>query len=46
LSPEEFVRLDDVKSKVMVPYHTFDVNSLYHISEASLRQDTRHIGIS
>jgi hypothetical protein len=38
ITPEEVARLYDVKSKVMVPSQTFDVNSLYHINQASLRQ--------
>jgi hypothetical protein len=38
ITPREAARLDDVKSKVMLPSQTFDVNSLYHINQASLRQ--------
>ena len=38
ISPEEVTRLDEVKSKVMVPSQSYDVNSLLHIEQASARQ--------
>ena len=38
ISPEEVTRLDEVKSKVMVPSQSYDVNSLFHIEQASARQ--------
>ena len=39
ISPEEEVtQLDEVKSKVMMPSQSYDVNSLFHIEQASARQ--------
>jgi hypothetical protein len=38
ITPGEVARLDHIKSKVMVPSQTFDVNSLNHINQATLRQ--------
>ena len=39
ISPEEEVTLlDEVKSKLMVPSQSYDVNSLFHIEQASARQ--------
>ena len=36
--PEEITRLYDVKSKVMVPSHSFYVDSLFHMKQSSVRQ--------
>ena len=44
VTPEEVTRLDEVKSKVMMPSQSFDVNSLFHIEQASARQFTEHTG--
>ena len=38
ISPEEITRLDEVKSKVIVPSQSYYVNSLFHIEQASARQ--------
>jgi len=37
-SPEEVARLDEIKSKVVVPSQTFDIDSLFHIRQTSSRQ--------
>jgi hypothetical protein len=37
-SPEEVAGLDEIKSKVVVPSQTFDIDSLFHIRQTSSRQ--------
>ena len=37
-SPQEVARLDEVKSKVVMPSQSFDIDSLFHIRQTSLRQ--------
>jgi hypothetical protein len=45
ITPEEFARLYDIKSKVLAPSQTFDANSLFHINQATLqgRQTFWHV---
>ena len=38
LLPAEVKQLEDVKSKVMVPSQSFDVDSLFHIKQATMHQ--------
>ena len=38
ISPEEVTRIDEVESKFMVLSQSFDVNSLFPIKQASVRQ--------
>jgi len=37
-SPEEVARLDEVRSKVVVPSQNFDIDSHFHIRQTSSRQ--------
>ena len=37
-SPQEVARLDEVNSKVIMPSQSFDIDSLFHIRQTSLRQ--------
>jgi len=37
-SPEKVARLDEIKSKVVVPSQTIDIDSLFHIRRTSSRQ--------
>jgi len=37
-SPQEVTHLNEIKSKVVVPSQTFDINSLFHIRQTSSRQ--------
>ena len=41
ITPDAFAQLDEIRSKTMVPSQTFEVDSLLHIQQASLREEQR-----